>query len=181
MQLPPLRVKLTYQDYLRIPDDGLRHELLDGVHVVTPSPESYHQELVARLVTELGLRVGRPRLGRVLVAPMDVLLSDNDVVQPDVLVVVTAHSQRIERNRIAGAPDLVIEVLSPSTSSRDRGEKKARYLATGVPECWLVDPVARTVTQFALRGDSYVRVGVHRDAIRLAILPEVTVDLAEVW
>src|SRR5258708_1448988 len=80
VQPPPLRVKLTYQDYLRIPDDRLRHEILDGVHVVTPSPESYHQELVARLVTELGLRVGRPRLGRVLGAPMDVLLSDNDVV-----------------------------------------------------------------------------------------------------
>ena len=173
-------VKLTYDDYLRIPDDGLRHEVLDGIHVVSPSAGSRHQHLQLRLCARFDEHVDRRGLGTVF-PDLDCVLGPNDVVRPDLIVVLAAHADRITATHVAGAPDLAIEILSPSTAANDRGAKKARCEARGVAEYWLVDADARTVEQFGLYDGSYRRLGVHAAAIQLAILPEVTLDLTMIW
>lgn len=176
-----MTAKLTYEDYCRIPDDGLRHEILDGEHVVSPSPNLAHQRVSVALTVLMVEQVERRGLGRVLTAPFDVILGPNDVVQPDVLVVVPAHASRMQSDGVHGAPDLVVEILSPSTGARDLGLKKARYEYAAVPEYWVVDPVAGTLQQFAFVGSGYEDRGTHGEHVQIAILPEVTLDLAAVW
>lgn len=175
------RVKLTVHDYLAIPDDGLRHELLDGEHAVSPSPRVAHQRTVGALFARLRAAIHDPGLGEVLVAPFDVFLGEHDVVQPDVLVVVAAHAGRIRDDGVAGAPDLIVEVLSPATRERDLVTKRQRYAAAGVAEYWIADPDTSTVRQLALRGGAYEDRGTHTDRVRLAILPAVAIELAGVW
>lgn len=136
---------LTYADYLRLPADGFRHEIIDGEEFMTPAPTPEHQLVVTNVVTLLSTHVGRKKLGRVLVAPTDVVLSEHDVVEPDVLFVANDRLSIIGPDSIAGAPDLVVEVLSPSTATVDRGRKLALYARSGVKECWIADPAARIV------------------------------------
>lgn len=174
-------VKLTHRDYLAIPDDGLRHEILDGEHAVTPAPRYAHQRLVTALAARLFSAIQDRGLGQVIVAPFDVILGERDVVQPDLTVVVPAHASRIHEDGVQGAPDLVVEVLSPGTRDRDLGKKMQRYAAAGVPEYWVVDPDTRTLQQFAIRDSEYGLRGTHTDRVQIAILPEVTLDLAGVW
>ena len=134
------RFKLTYEDYIAFPDDGQRHEIVDGEHVVTPSPKSYHQTLLMRISAQLFDQIDKQGMGRVLPSPMDVRLSTVDVVQPDILVVLEPRTHIIEEDYVSGAPDLAIEILSKSTANRDRGIKKTRYERLGVAEYWVVDP-----------------------------------------
>jgi len=140
-QLPPR----TYQDLLRLPEDLLRHELIDGEHYLSPAPALKHQDIVLNLGRILSTFVRAHELGRILVAPVDVLFSERDVVEPDVLYVSSAHSDRRRERYVAGAPDLVVEVLSPSSRDVDRIKKRRLYEAHGVPEYWIVDPAADTV------------------------------------
>ncbi|MBK8978223.1 MAG: Uma2 family endonuclease [Planctomycetes bacterium] len=173
--------KLSYRDYCLIPADGLRHEILDGEHVVAPSPGTAHQRTLARLLRALQCYVEDRGLGEVFVAPYDVVLGPHDIVQPDLLVVVPAHADRIHDDGVHGAPDLVIEILSPGTRATDLGRKRERYAECGVPEYWIVDPSARTIRQLAHVGGTYEDRGDHPDRIQLAVLPEVVLELAPVW
>lgn len=138
--------RMTYRDLARWPDDGLRHELLDGEHVVTPSPGTQHQQTVKRVFRLLDRHVERHRLGEVLFAPFDIKLSLFTVVVPD-LVYFTAerYARVVNEKHATAAPDLVVEVLSPGTRRRDRGRKRAIYEREGVGEYWIVDPVAQDV------------------------------------
>jgi Uma2 family endonuclease len=174
-------VKLTYRDYLRIPEDGLRHEIIDGEHYVSPAPETYHQRLLARLLVPLVLQIDDRGLGEVYPAPTDVHLSRHDVMQPDIVVVLARHAERITRKKIVGAPDLAIEILSPSTGRRDRGIKMRRYARAGINEYWVVDPVEKRVEQYVLTRRSYRMTGRHTERIALVSLPDVVVDLAKIW
>ncbi|MBV8200306.1 MAG: Uma2 family endonuclease [Acidobacteria bacterium] len=140
-QSPPL----TYRDLLRLPEDLLRHELIDGEHFVSPAPAWKHQEIVVNLARILSTFVRAHRLGKVLVAPVDVLFSEHDVVEPDVLYVSGARPEQLANRFVAGAPDLVIEVLSPSSRRMDRTKKYRLYETYGVPEYWIVDPAAETI------------------------------------
>lgn len=140
-QSPPM----TYQDLLRLPDDLLRHELIDGEHFVSPAPAVKHQDVVVNLARILSTFARTERLGKVLVGPVDVLFSQRDVVEPDVLFVSARRADRLHPRYIDGAPDLVIEVLSPSHRGYDRIKKRRLYDAHGVPEYWIVDPDAQTV------------------------------------
>src|SRR5579859_980990 len=108
--------KLTYSDYEKIPEDGFRHEIIEGQEFMTPAPEVPHQLVITQLVGLLNAHVRKNRSGKVLAAPTDVVLTAEDVVQPDVLFIATGHADRITQKNIQGAPDLVIEVLSPSTA-----------------------------------------------------------------
>ena len=108
-------------------------------------------------------------------------MSPNDVVQPDLLVVVPAHGDRLRENGVHGAPDLVIEVISPGTRELDLGKKRSRYAYAGVPGYWVVDPDAQTLTQLTIAGEAYETLGTHTERVQIAILPEVLLDLAEVW
>ena len=140
------KIKYTVRDYMSIPDgDERRFELIDGELMLAPAPVPTHQMIVVELLYILKEFVEGHGLGRVLVAPTDVVLSEHQVVQPDILFISTERLHIIGERNVQGAPDLVIEVLSPSTTSRDRVLKASGYLRFGVPEYWIVDPVERTI------------------------------------
>ena len=118
-------VRLTYDDFLLFPEDGKRHELIDGVHYVTASPGLGHQELLGRLHLAIGnFLVGRRHLGRVFLSPLDVVLSYYDVVEPDLLFVAGDQQDILTEANVQGPPALVVEILSPSTRRRDEGIKR---------------------------------------------------------
>ena len=141
--------RLTYDDFLLFPDDGLRHEIIDGAHYMTPSPNQRHQELVARLHLSLGAFLeDRPDRGRLFLSPFDVVFSFHDVVEPDLVFVAPDQLEILTAQNIQGTPALVIEVLSPSTRTRDLEVKRRLYNRAGVPEYWLVDPDLNAVTVY---------------------------------
>lgn len=143
-------IKLTYQNYLQITDDLNRHEIIDGEHYVTPSPGTRHQKISIKLSLMLYQWVERHSLGDVFNAPADVVLSETDVVVPDIIYVSRSRSSIITDKNIQGAPDLIIEILSPSTASRDMGIKKRLYEKYGVQEYWILDPDQETIAIFTL-------------------------------
>lgn len=137
--------KLTYDDFLQFPDDGKRHELIDGEHVVTASPNQRHQRVLGRLYLRIGnFLEAHPAIGEVYLAPFDVVLSYWDVVEPDLLFV--AHDQDIVTpQNVQGPPALVVEINSPSTRQLDLHLKRALFARTGVREYWIVDPDKNTI------------------------------------
>lgn len=133
--------RLTYDDFLLFPDDGKRHEIIDGEHYVTPSPNLRHQDLVGRLHLSIGNHLaGHPGTGRLFLAPLDVVLSLYDVVEPDLLFVGGDQREILTEKNVQGPPALVIEVLSKSTREKDAQTKRRLFDRTGVREYWLVDP-----------------------------------------
>ena len=155
-------MKHTYADYLETSDDE-RYELLHGELVMAPAPLLYHQYVLVALILEMGTFVKERNLGKVLSAPTDVVLSDTDVVQPDILFVSNERRHIRTRENIQGAPDLVVEILSPTTAERDRIVKSALYAQHGVQEYWIVDPDARTITVFLLNGGAFEEVDTYSE------------------
>ncbi len=147
-----VKTGLTYADYLKTSDDE-RYELLNGELVMPPAPLTGHQMISIALASRLYLYVNERGLGTVVTAPTDVVLSDTDVVQPDVLFVSSQRSHILTRENVRGAPDLVVEILSPATAERDRRVKRDLYAQHGVKEYWMVDPDVRTITVL-LRGET---------------------------
>lgn len=139
--------RLTYDDFVLFPDDGKRHEIINGEHYVTPSPDLRHQKLSGRLYLSLAefLRA-HPSAGEVYYAPLDVVLSHWDIVEPDLLFVAADQRNILTEKNVAGAPALVVEILSPSTRARDRRLKQQLFEKNGVREYWMVDPERNTVT-----------------------------------
>lgn len=141
--------RLTYDDFLLLPDDGKRHEIIDGEHYVTPSPNVRHQRLVLRLATTIQAHVdAHPGVGQVFIAPLDVVLSLNDVVEPDLLFVAADQSGVLTEKNVQGPPALVVEVLSKGTRKKDAQIKRRLFDRTGVREYWLVDPELDLVQVF---------------------------------
>lgn len=177
--------KLSYEDYALIPDDGRRHEVLDGLHVMSPAPRTRHQRLVLDLAADLRHHARRHGLGQVFVAPFDVLLSDHDIVQPDVLFVADARLGIVDDANCKGAPDLVVEVLSESTRRRDLVGKRLTYERAGVAEYWAVDPAVDAVLVFRPGADGrYVRTDVSAetgDALETPLLPGWELSLADLF
>jgi Uma2 family endonuclease len=171
--------RLTYAHLASIVTEreGDRVELIDGVVYVTPAPGTSHQSILEKLVYWLGLYVRSNELGRIFFAPVDVRLSPHDVVQPDLLFIDRTRLAIITERSIEGAPDLVVEILSPGTRERDRGAKRALYARFGVREYWLLDPSMQTIEVLALAaGDA---VAVPPDAAgfaQSALLPGLTLD-----
>lgn len=151
----PTSTSWTYDDLLELPEDGLRHELIGGEHFVTPSPSLRHQAIVGNLYAMLRRRVDETAEAWVLFAPFDVVLSQSDVVEPDLLVVSRDRRDLLTESHAAGPPDLVVEVLSPGTRKRDEGIKRELYERAGVDELWLVDPDAREVRIFRRRREAF--------------------------
>lgn len=140
------RMRWTYAEFARLPSErGMRHEVIDGELVVTPAPGLRHQRVVTELVVRLHAFVRDSGLGEVFVGPVDVLLADGDFIEPDILFVRTEKAHLFSDRGIEGPPDLIVEVLSPSTAARDRGLKLDRYRHFGVPEYWVVDPDGRSI------------------------------------
>ena len=162
MVSPKPRTKLTYEDYAKTPDDE-RWELIDGELFRMPSPNVAHQITSGRLFLRMTLFVDERNLGIVLDAPMDVVLSDHDTVEPDLLFISNERMGIIATLNIQGAPDLVVEIHSPSTAQRDLTTKRELYARHGVKEYWPINPVARTVTVLLLRDSDYVEAGVYKE------------------
>jgi Uma2 family endonuclease len=148
-----LKHVLDYEDYAAIPPDGKRYELLAGDVHVTPAPTPLHQWVSKRLQRQLEAYFEARGLGRVYNAPIDVILTPHDVVQPD-LVVVTDLSQ-VSARGIESAPTLLVEILCPTTLLYDRTTKSRRYAALGVPHLWLVEPEPRRLECYRLEGGAY--------------------------
>lgn len=134
----------TYEEFARLPDDGNRYEVIAGELYVTPSPRSLHQRIVSRLDRTLGSFAEEHELGEVIVGPLDVLFAEENYLAPD-LVFVRSGRDIVSDRGVEEAPDLIVEVLSPGTAKRDRGIKRERYAHFGVPEYWVVDPVAKRI------------------------------------
>ena len=143
------RLKFTYRDYLLLPE-GDRRELIEGDFYVVPAPSIWHQTIVANLGMLLREFVKVNRLGAVLWAPTDVVLSPESVVQPDILFISNERRGIITEANVSGAPDLVVEILSPSTAERDRELKLTLYARYGVREYWIVDPEDSSVEVMVL-------------------------------
>ena len=137
----------TYEDFALLPE-GAPYQLIGGQLVVSPSPSTAHQRILGRLFRWMASRVEASHAGEVLIAPVDVYLSDTDVYQPDLVVVLAGGAAVVEAHLIRGAPDLVVEILSPSTAYYDLRQKKTAYERFGVMEYWVVDPIERSVEVF---------------------------------
>ena len=176
-------VKLTYEDYRNAPGDE-RCELLDGDLVMVAAPNLKHQELQFRLGRELGNFIVERSLGKLFFAPCDVVLSDTDVVQPDLLFVSLEREHLLSGGEnVQGAPDLVIEILSPATAERDRGYKRELYGRHGVAEYWLVDPMAETVSVHRQRAGmlTVARTFSRKQTLRSPLLPGLQLHLEDVF
>jgi Uma2 family endonuclease len=177
----PTSAKLTYDDFLLFPDDGLRHELIAGEHYVTPSPAVIHQRLVSRLHVALFAYLDADDLGEVFTAPLDVVLSVHDVVEPDLLVVLSDQAGILTEGNVRGAPAIVVEVGSPSTRGRDEGIKRRLYERAGVREYWMVDPRSRTVTVCMFAGTVPDRVLPRDGVLTSPVLPGFSLRLAQLF
>lgn len=182
----PVQGTWTYEDYLRLPEDGNRYEVIRGHLFVTPPPIYDHQFVLWSLGQTLGRFVHEHRLGIVLTAPFAVRLPARigNPVEPDLVFLRTEQRPRSGDRFFQGTPDLVLEVLSPSTRRRDRTIKLEAYRDAGVPEYWLVDPEDRTVVVQVLgedrRYDELCRSG-EGDTVRSAVLPGLEIRVGEIF
>lgn len=175
-------IKFTYQDYVHIPEDRLRHEIIDGDHYVTPAPTTKHQWIAQRLLITLGSFVEAHRLGKLFHAPTDVVLSDINVVQPDLLFISRERLSIITEANIQGAPDLIIEILSPSTADRDRTIKRTTYARFGVTEYWIVSPDTQTIEVCRLQEpETAVRTVAQREALTSSLFPGLELALPDIF
>jgi Uma2 family endonuclease len=178
-----VNVVLTYRDYCQLPSDGRRYEILDGELAVTPAPSPLHQEVVVNLLRALDGHVRATRLGKLLVAPIDVIFTPTSVVQPDLIFVQAGRLSLITARGIEGPPDLVVEVLSPTTEGQDRGAKLQLYARSGVAHYWLVDPESRSLDAYELAASGY-RLGArlsHTAVFAPTIFPGLTILLDALW
>ena len=148
-------VKLTREDYEGFPDDGRRHEIIDGEHYVTPAPSVRHQAISRNLTALIWSFLSQRSLGKLFAAPCDVYLSRFDVVQPDLVFVSSGGGAIVTDDNIQGAPDLVIEILSPGTRKTDERTKRDQYARFGVLEYWIIDPELETIKVLRLGETGY--------------------------
>jgi Uma2 family endonuclease len=182
--------KLSYEDFVLFPDDGKRHELIDGEHFVTPSPNRRHQAVLRRLTVLLEPLIREHGLGEVFFAPFDVVFTRHDVVEPDLLFVSSARSAILTDANVQGAPDVVVEVLSPTSRRQDEILKRDLYERGGVAEYWIVDPEAETVKVFRRAGGGLAASSFTRphllslrdgDELGSPLLPGVAIPLAAIF
>ena len=177
------RVVLTYKDYEALPADRRRYELHEGEISVTPAPSPRHQQVVGNLYLATRVHVETNRMGQVLLSPIDCILSDTTVVQPDIVYLEPRRLSAISSRGIEGAPTLAIEVLSPGTALIDRAVKLQLYARHGVPYYWIVDPDARTIETHVLAGGGYQLAARLEggEPAALAPFPDLVLDPAALW
>jgi Uma2 family endonuclease len=171
----------TYEDYYTLPDDQ-RYEVIDGELLpMAPSPESDHQKFSRAVFRRLDSYVASSKLGELLYAPLDVILNEENIVQPDLVFVCADRTAIIERRGIVGAPDLVMEILSPFSVRRDRQRKMRLYAQFGVKEFWIIDPGNQGIEVFTLKSGAYelLSKGSERGKIHSKVL-NFEFDIAEV-
>lgn len=156
----PAQGEWTYEDYLKLPDDGRRFEIIEGVLYVVNAPNADHQYIVTELSRQLGNFIAARKLGRILVAPFEVHLAHRSrPVQPDILFVRAARWPAGRISYFAGAPDLIVEVISPASMRMDRVVKFTAYETAGVAEYWIANPHTHTVEVYILENGEYALLG----------------------
>ena len=177
-----------YSDYLKLPDDDNLYEILKGELVVRTSPTPSHQRCSMRLSVTLSLYVTQRDLGEIFAAPLDVILDPENpdpeiLVKPDLLFVSKDCRQIITETNVQGSPDLIVEILSPSTANTDRDRKFKIYQEVEISHYWIIDPTARTLEEYVWQSDGYRRCAFHadKDEFHPALFPELVVSLAELW
>ncbi len=182
-RLQPHKVEpFTYREYALIPEDGKRHELIEGDFYVTPAPGTTHQSVSLRLLNHLYTQLDETGIARVFTAPTDVLLDDTTCVQPDLIVF--RDKKLIQPHALVGIPDLVIEILSPSHPGNDRFLKRGVYARFGIPEYWIVDPVNGFVTVLRMSAPGKYDLEARFDRSKTLTseeFPEIAVPLTKVF
>lgn len=174
------KLRWDYAAYAAIPADGKRHEIIGGEHFVNPAPNLYHQEVSRHIQFQLYSQIELTGLGKVINAPVDLQLSEHDIVQPDLVVVTLQRKRIMTPTKIKGVPDLVVEILSPSNPDHDLTIKRKLYEEAGIPEYWIVLPDEHQVLQLILSDDRYAE-SIATDSITMRVPPQTTVDLTRVW
>lgn len=176
------RKRYTYKDYLLTPEGG-GYELLEGDLRMVPAPATVHQRVSGRLYMLFREFITKNNLGEIFYAPTDVYLDDETVLQPDILFISEARKDIVTKKNIQGAPDLVVEIISPGTAYIDRSKKKKLYARFGVGEYWLVDPEKKSIEVYGLKEGKYVLSEGHeaRGVATSPVLPGLAVALDRVF
>jgi Uma2 family endonuclease len=179
----PKSIRFKARDIWDTPDDGKRYEVIDGQLYVTPPPIPEHQRPSMRLSFHLEGYVHERDLGQVYAAPIGVELDDENGIQPDLVYVSRERLHIVGKKGIEGAPDLVVEILSPSTRGRDRGVKLRRYAAAGVPHYWIVDPRSRALEAYRLveRGYELIEKYGPGEVFRPELFPGLEIPIDDLW
>ncbi|MFQ5708824.1 MAG: Uma2 family endonuclease [bacterium] len=175
--------KYTYDDYLQLIEDGKRYEVIHGELIMTPALFTIHQRTSLNIVELLLQFIKKNKVGEVLFAPVDVVLSDDNVVQPDILFVAKDRAHIITERNVSEAPDLVVEILSPATAYYDLVEKKELYEAFGVKEYWLVDPKKHSVEVYFKEAGKFklLKRWEREGVLRSTLLQGLQVELAKIF
>ena len=178
-------VKFTYDDFVHFPDDGKRHEIIDGEHYVTPSPNTKHQRIVGHLYFALAAHLRNTRVGEVFVAPFDVVLSEWDIVEPDLLYISRERAGVLTDQHVRGTPDLVVEILSPGTRHTDEVTKRKLYERFDVQEYWIVDPELDAIEIYRRVEGAFAEVSVlsaaHGNILTTPLLPGFAVPVVDLF
>lgn len=171
----------TYDDYAALPDDGNRYEIVNGVLIMAPAPTPEHQSIAVRIAYYMFPHIDLAGIGKLLTAPIDVDLGPKNVYQPDLVVVLNTHLDRVAEKKIIGAPDLVVEVASPSTAAYDRLTKYEKYAHAGIIEYWIVKPKSRSVEVLVLEDREYRSLGVFNGKATLPsrVVPDLSVRVEQ--
>lgn len=177
----PQQGQWTYADYAAIPGEQHCYEVVKGVLYMSPSPNVEHQRIAKLIVAALSRWVEQTGLGEVFQSPLDVELSEGNIVQPDVFILLKEHADQVVETRIIGAPDLVVEIASPSTVRHDLGKKLEAYACAGVPEYWVVTPGSKTVEVLILEDGVYSSLGLFqgRAVLPSRIVPDMRVRVEQ--
>jgi Uma2 family endonuclease len=180
------RVKLTYEDFVLFPDDGQRHELIDGEHYVTPAPNITHQGIVGNLYFSIRAWLEAHEIGKVFLSPLDVVFTRFDIVEPDLLYMSNERATAIlTEKHVSGTPELVIEIGSPSTRKRDETIKRQLYERSGVSEYWVVDPEIDVVRVYRNESGEFQRPielsAEADDVLTTPLLPGLRIRLAQIF
>jgi Uma2 family endonuclease len=178
---PKPDLRLGYAEYVLFPNDGNRHEIIDGDHYMNPAPSTYHQTVSKRLQHFLYTQIELAGLGTVFNAPIDVQLSPYDIVQPDLVALTQDSKAKITPTKILGAPELVVEILSPSSIENDSHLKRRVYERSGVAEYWIVDPFENRVTCLWLQDNKYVEQPTPSDELKPYSFTQVAIPMNQVW
>ena len=186
MKPAPPGLKLTYEDFVSFPDDGKRHELIDGEHVVTPSPNTAHQRVSGNLHLMIASWLEVHPIGRIFYAPFDVVFSEFDVVEPDLLYFSNERAAEVlTRQHVRGAPELVVEIASPGTRRRDETVKRHLYERSGVSEYWVVDPDVDAVRVYRREEAAFGRAiefsRERGDVLTTPLLPDLDLPLTRIF
>ena len=173
----------TVADYMQLPDDGPRYELIEGELLMAPAPNRYHQEIASNLVLILAAYVKEHRSGKIYFAPFNVIFDERNVLQPDIIYFSNARASALTRAGATGAPSLAIEILSAGAEKRDRVLKRKVFARSGVEELWLIEPEKKSIELFRLQEnpDRPLQTFERTDRFESKLFPGLTIDAAEVF